>query len=439
MRIAVVGTGYVGLVSGTCLAETGVTVTCVDVDQAKIELLNNGGIPIFEPGLAELVVRNQCDGRLFFTTSLKEALKDADAVFIAVGTPPDEDGSADLKYVLGVAREIGEIINDYVVVVTKSTVPVGTNMKVKATIEEALQKRNVSVPFDVASNPEFLKEGDAVNDFISPDRVVIGVESERAKRVMERLYHVFILNNTPIYFMDIPSAEMTKYAANSMLATRISFMNDIANLCEIVGADVEAVKKGIGSDSRIGKKFLNAGCGYGGSCFPKDVKALIKTGDENGHSLELLKAVERVNENQKEVLFEKVIAHFGPDLKGKRFAVWGLSFKPATDDMREAPSLVLIEHLIEAGAVIRAYDPVAMEECQRRIGSKIEYASNMYDALPDADALIVVTEWPEFKIPKFTFIEKALKHKIIFDGRNIYSPKQMKEFGYIYYGIGRQK
>ncbi|WP_294141167.1 UDP-glucose/GDP-mannose dehydrogenase family protein [uncultured Sanguibacteroides sp.] len=439
MRIAVVGTGYVGLVSGTCLAETGVTVTCVDVDQAKIELLNNGGIPIFEPGLAELVVRNQSDGRLFFTTSLKEALKDADAVFIAVGTPPDEDGSADLKYVLGVAREIGEIINDYVVVVTKSTVPVGTNMKVKATIEEALQKRNVSVPFDVASNPEFLKEGDAVNDFISPDRVVIGVESERAKRVMERLYHVFILNNTPIYFMDIPSAEMTKYAANSMLATRISFMNDIANLCEIVGADVEAVKKGIGSDSRIGKKFLNAGCGYGGSCFPKDVKALIKTGDENGHSLELLKAVERVNENQKEVLFEKVIAHFGPDLKGKRFAVWGLSFKPATDDMREAPSLVLIEHLIEAGAVIRAYDPVAMEECQRRIGSKIEYASNMYDALPDADALIVVTEWPEFKIPKFTFIEKALKHKIIFDGRNIYSPKQMKEFGYIYYGIGRQK
>ena len=439
MRIAVVGTGYVGLVSGTCLAETGITVTCVDVDRAKIELLNNGGIPIFEPGLAELVVRNQSDGRLFFTTSLREALKDADAVFIAVGTPPDEDGSADLKYVLGVAREIGEIIDDYIVVVTKSTVPVGTNMKVKATIKEALQKRKVSVPFDVASNPEFLKEGDAVNDFISPDRVVIGVESERAKRVMERLYHVFILNNTPIYFMDIPSAEMTKYAANSMLATRISFMNDIANLCEIVGADVEAVKKGIGSDSRIGKKFLNAGCGYGGSCFPKDVKALIKTGDENGHSLELLKAVERVNERQKEVLFKKVIAHFGPNLKGKRFAVWGLSFKPATDDMREAPSLVLIERLVEAGAVIRAYDPVAMEECERRIGAKIEYASNMYDALSDADALIVVTEWPEFKIPKFTFIEKALKHKIIFDGRNIYSPEQMKEFGYIYYGVGRQK
>lgn len=439
MRIAVVGTGYVGLVSGTCLAETGITVTCVDVDRAKIELLNNGGIPIFEPGLAELVVRNQSDGRLFFTTSLREALKDADAVFIAVGTPPDEDGSADLKYVLGVAQEIGEIIDDYIVVVTKSTVPVGTNMKVKATIKEALQKRKVSVPFDVASNPEFLKEGDAVNDFISPDRVVIGVESERAKRVMERLYHVFILNNTPIYFMDIPSAEMTKYAANSMLATRISFMNDIANLCEIVGADVEAVKKGIGSDSRIGKKFLNAGCGYGGSCFPKDVKALIKTGDENGHSLELLKAVERVNERQKEVLFKKVIAHFGPDLKGKRFAVWGLSFKPATDDMREAPSLVLIERLVEAGAVIRAYDPVAMEECERRIGAKIEYASNMYDALSDADALIVVTEWPEFKIPKFTFIEKALKHKIIFDGRNIYSPEQMKEFGYIYYGVGRQK
>ena len=344
MRIAVVGTGYVGLVSGTCLAETGVTVTCVDVNNAKIELLNNGGMPIYEPGLAELVTRNREDGRLFFTTSLREALKDADAVFIAVGTPPDEDGSADLHYVLDVAREIGEIINDYIVVVTKSTVPVGTNYKVKGVIQAALGKRGVDVAFDVASNPEFLKEGDAVNDFISPDRVVIGVESDRARRVMERLYHAFILNNTPIYFMDILSAEMTKYAANSMLATRISFMNDIANLCEIVGADVEAVKKGIGSDSRIGKKFLNAGCGYGGSCFPKDVKALIRTGDDHGHSLELLKAVERVNEKQKSVLFRKITSHFGTDLTGKRFAMWGLSFKPGTDDLREAPSLVLIDN-----------------------------------------------------------------------------------------------
>ena len=421
MRIAVVGTGYVGLVSGTCLAETGVTVTCVDVNNAKIELLNNGGMPIYEPGLAELVTRNREDGRLFFTTSLKEALKDADAVFIAVGTPPDEDGSADLHYVLDVAREVGELINDYIVVVTKSTVPVGTNYKVKGVIQAALGKRGVEVAFDVASNPEFLKEGDAVNDFISPDRVVIGVESDRARRVMERLYHAFILNNTPIYFMDILSAEMTKYAANSMLATRISFMNDIANLCEIVG-----------------KKFLNAGCGYGGSCFPKDVKALIRTGDDHGHSLELLKAVERVNEKQKSVLFRKITSHFGTDLTGKRFAMWGLSFKPGTDDLREAPSLVLIDKLVEAGAVVRGFDPVAMEECKRRIGDRIEYADNMYDALTDADALIVVTEWAEFKIPKFTFIEKALKHKIIFDGRNIYSPEQMKEFGYMYYGIGRK-
>ena len=439
MRIAVVGTGYVGLVSGTCLAETGVTVTCVDVDASKIDKLNQGGIPIYEPGLAELVIKNRANERLFFTTSLKEALVDADAVFIAVGTPPDEDGSADLSYVIGVAHEIGCLIEEYVVVVTKSTVPVGTNRKVKLAVQEELDKRGVEVVFDVASNPEFLKEGDAVNDFMRPDRVVIGVESARAEKVMERLYHAFVLNNTPIYFMDIPSAEMTKYAANSMLATRISFMNDIANLCEIVGADVEAVKKGIGSDSRIGKKFLNAGCGYGGSCFPKDVKALIRTGDEHGHSLELLKAVERVNENQKSVLFRKITSHFGTDLTGKRFAMWGLSFKPGTDDLREAPSLVLVDKLLEAGAVVRGFDPVAMEECKRRIGDRIEYADNMYDALTGADALIVVTEWAEFKIPKFTFIEKALKHKIIFDGRNIYNPEQMKEFGYVYYGIGRRK
>lgn len=437
MRIAVVGTGYVGLVSGTCLAETGITVTCVDVDATKIQKLNQGGIPIYEPGLAELVARNRANERLFFTTSLQEALVDADVVFIAVGTPPDEDGSADLRYVLGVAREIGELINDYIVVVTKSTVPVGTNAKVKQVIQAELERRGVAVEFDVASNPEFLKEGDAVNDFMKPDRVVVGVASERAGKVMERLYHAFILNNIPIYFMDIPSAEMTKYAANSMLATRISFMNDIANLCELVGANVDAVKQGIGSDSRIGKKFLNAGCGYGGSCFPKDVKALIRTGDDYGYSMGVLKSVEEVNERQKSVLFRKICKHYNGDLKGKHFGLWGLSFKPATDDMREAPSLVLISQLLDAGATVTAFDPVAMDECRRKIGDSISYAPQMYDALKDADAMIVVTEWQEFKVPKFTYIERALKEKVIFDGRNIYSPAQMKEFGYTYYGIGR--
>lgn len=439
MRIAVVGTGYVGLVSGTCLAETGISVTCVDVDAAKIKMLNEGGIPIYEPGLADLVNKNRTDERLFFTTSLKDALENADAVFIAVGTPPDEDGSADLKYVLGVAREIGELINKYIVVVTKSTVPVGTNRKVKETISRELDRRGVRVEFDVASNPEFLKEGDAVNDFMRPDRIVVGVESERARKVMERLYHAFLLNNIPIYFMDIPSAEMTKYAANSMLATRISFMNDIANLCEIVGANVDAVKRGIGSDTRIGKKFLNAGCGYGGSCFPKDVKALIKTGDDCGYSMNLLKAVESVNEKQKEVLFNKILKHYDNDLQGKRFGVWGLAFKPGTDDMREAPSLVLIQRLLEAGAIVRAYDPEAMDECWRKLGNRIEYARNMYDALTNADALVVVTEWTEFKVPKFTYIEKALNKKVIFDGRNIYSSEQMQEFGFTYYGIGYKK
>ena len=437
MRIAVVGTGYVGLVSGNCLAETGVTVTCVDVNASKIEKLNRGGIPIYEPGLAELVAKNRENERLFFTTSLQEALVDADAVFIAVGTPPDEDGSADLHYVLEVASEIGALIQDYTVVVTKSTVPVGTNQRVKEVIRGELERRGVEIGFDVASNPEFLKEGDAVNDFMRPDRVVVGVESERARKVMERLYHAFILNNIPIYFMDIPSAEMTKYAANSMLATRISFMNDIANLCELVGADVEAVKRGIGSDSRIGKKFLNAGCGYGGSCFPKDVKALIRTGDEYGYSMGVLKAVESVNEKQKTILFQKILKHYQGDLKGRHFGLWGLSFKPATDDMREAPALILIELLLEAGATVTAFDPVAMEECRRKIGNRIQYASHMYDALQEADAMIVVTEWQEFKVPKFTYIEKALKEKVIFDGRNIYSPEQMEEFGYTYYGIGR--
>jgi UDPglucose 6-dehydrogenase len=394
-------------------------------------------MPIHEPGLAEIVARNQADGRLFFTLSLQEAMWKVDAVFIAVGTPPDEDGSADLRYVLGVAKEIGEWLSDYAVVVTKSTVPVGTNLRVKAAIAKALEARGAAIPFDVASNPEFLKEGDAVSDFLAPDRVVVGVESDRARRVMERLYHALSLSNVPILYMDILSAEMTKYAANSMLATRISFINDIANLCEIVGADVESVKRGIGSDSRIGGKFLNAGCGYGGSCFPKDVKALIKTGDDFHHELDLLKAVERVNERQKGTLFRKITRHFGKSLAGRRFALWGLSFKPGTDDMREAPSLVLIEQLLAAGASVRAFDPVAMDEARRRLGNVIEYASGMYDALREADALVVITEWAEFKVPKFTFIEKALKQKIIFDGRNIYDPRQMSEFGYTYYSIGR--
>lgn len=437
MRISVVGTGYVGLVSGACLAESGITVTCVDVDKEKIDMLNGGGIPIYEPGLSELVAKNRNDGRLFFTTSLQDSLRDANAVFIAVGTPPGEDGRADLSYVLEVAREIGRLLDHYLVVVTKSTVPVGTNRKVQMTIAAEIEKRGGDMAFDVASNPEFLKEGDAVNDFMMPDRIVIGVESDKARKTMERLYHAFVLNNIPILFMDIASAEMTKYAANSMLATRISFINDIANLCEIVGADVESVKRGIGSDSRIGYKFLNAGCGYGGSCFPKDVKALIHTGAEYGYGMNVLKAVEEVNERQKKLLFAKIMKHYGGVVRGRHFGLWGLSFKPATDDMREAPSLVLIDQLLRAGATICAYDPVAMDEARRCVGDRIEYAANMYEALTDADAMIVVTEWQEFKVPKFTYIEKALKEKVIFDGRNIYNPEQMAEFGYVYYGIGK--
>lgn len=439
MNIAIVGTGYVGLVTGTCFAEMGVNVTCVDVMEEKIESLKKGIIPIYEPGLEDMVHRNFQAGRLRFTTDLAEVLDEVEVVFSAVGTPPDEDGSADLKYVLEVARTIGRGINKYILVVTKSTVPVGTARKVKAVIQEELDKRGVEVGFDVASNPEFLKEGNAVDDFMKPDRVVVGVESEQARRLMEKLYKPFMMNNYRLIFTDIPSAEMIKYAANSMLATRISFMNDIANLCEIVGADIEAVKKGIGSDTRIGKKFLNAGCGYGGSCFPKDVKALIRTGDEYGYGMELLKAVERVNERQKTILFDKIQKHYEGNVKGKHFGLWGLSFKPATDDMREAPSLVLIGQLLEAGATVKAFDPVAMEEAKRRLGDRIGYAANMYDALTDADAMIIVTEWQEFKVPKFTFIEKALKEKVIFDGRNIYNPEQMREFGYTYYGIGKNR
>jgi UDPglucose 6-dehydrogenase len=438
MKISVVGTGYVGLVSGTCFSETGIDVVCVDVDQRKIDLLNNGQIPIYEPGLEDIFKRNVEKGRLTFTPNIKESLINAEAVFIAVGTPPDEDGSADLKYVLGVAREIGQHMDHYMVVVSKSTVPVGTSHKVKAAIQEELNKRNVDIPFDVASNPEFLKEGNAVEDFLKPDRIVVGIESPEAEKTMNRLYKPFLLNGHPILFMDIASSEMTKYAANAMLATKISFINDIANLCELLGADVSMVRKGIGSDARIGNKFIYPGTGYGGSCFPKDVQALVRTADEHGHSLEILKAVEAVNYRQKSVLFSKITSHFGDNLKGMRFAMWGLSFKPKTDDMREAPSLVIIDLLLKNGAAVVAYDPVAMEETRRIIGDKITYAKDEYDACIDADALIVVTEWPEFRVPNFRIIEKLLKTKTIFDGRNIYEPEEMKELKFNYYSIGRK-
>lgn len=438
MKIAIVGTGYVGLVTGTCFAETGVEVTCVDIDTNKIENLKKGIIPIYEPGLEDLVKNNSEKGRLTFSTSLKEAIIDAEAVFIAVGTPPDEDGSADLKYVLGVAREVGEHMQDYLVVVTKSTVPIGTAEKVRSAVKETLDKRNNGLSFDVASNPEFLKEGAAVNDFLKPDRIVLGVDSDKSKKILDRLYHPFLLNGHPLLYMDIPSAEMTKYAANSMLATKISFMNDISNLCELVGADINMVRKGIGSDSRIGNKFIYAGAGYGGSCFPKDVKALIKTADQNKHSLEILKAVENVNNRQKEVIFNKINEHFNGQLQGKQFALWGLSFKPQTDDMREAPSLVLIDKLTNAGASVVAYDPVAMEEARRRVGDKITYAKDAYDATVDADGLILITEWQEFRVPNYKILNKLLNEKVVFDGRNIYSPEEMAEFGFTYYSIGRK-
>ena len=438
MNIAIVGTGYVGLVSGTCFAETGVNVTCVDVDAAKVERLQRGEIPIYEPGLDEMVRKNVAAGRLKFTTDLAACLNDQEIVFSAVGTPPDEDGSADLKYVLQVARTIGQNINRYLVVVTKSTVPVGTARKVRQTIEEELQKRDVDIPFDVASNPEFLKEGNAIKDFMSPDRVVVGVESEKAKKALTRLYKPFLINNFRVIFMDIPSAEMTKYAANSMLATRISFMNDIANLCERVGADVNMVRAGIGSDTRIGRKFLYAGCGYGGSCFPKDVKALIKTADQNGYSMEVLKAVERVNERQKSILFEKLQRAFeGESLKGKTIAMWGLSFKPETDDMRESTALVMIEKLLDAGCTIRAYDPIAMNECRRRIGDRITYCRDMYDAVLDADALLLLTEWKEFRLPTWGVIRKAMRKPLVIDGRNIFDIEELEENEFEYHCIGK--
>ena len=437
MNIAIVGTGYVGLVSGACFAETGATVTCVDVDCAKIAALRKGIIPIYEPGLDELVVKNINAGRLKFSTSLAEVLNDQQIVFTAVGTPPDEDGSADLKYVLQVAKTIGENLNRYLVVVTKSTVPVGTSHKIADTIKVELKKRGVDVAFDVASNPEFLKEGNAIKDFMSPDRVVIGVDSERAKNILTKLYKPFLLNNFRVIFMDIPSAEMTKYAANSMLATRISFMNDIANLCELVGADVNKVRAGIGSDTRIGRKFLYAGCGYGGSCFPKDVKALIKTADDNGYSLEVLKAVEKVNERQKEVLFKKLVKAFDGDLKGKSVALWGLAFKPETDDMRESTALVVIKKLLNAGCKVQAYDPEAMNECRRIIGDKIEHYENKYDALQNADALILLTEWKEFRLPDWNVVANKMHRKLILDGRNIFDNDDLAEHGFEYHCIGK--
>ena len=428
-----------GLVSGTCFADTGANVTCVDVDAQKIARLKNGEIPIFEPGLDELVVKNVKAGRLHFTTDLASVLDDVQIVFSAVGTPPDEDGSADLKYVLQVARTIGQHMNHYTVVVTKSTVPVGTAAKVRKTIEEELEKRGIKdLEFDVASNPEFLKEGNAIKDFMSPDRVVVGVESEHAKKVLTKLYKPFLINNFRVIFMDIPSAEMTKYAANSMLATRISFMNDIANLCERVGADVNMVRAGIGADTRIGRKFLYAGCGYGGSCFPKDVKALIKTADQNGYSMEVLKAVERVNERQKSILFEKLQkAYGGQSLKGKTIAMWGLSFKPETDDMRESTALVMIQLLLQAGCTVRAYDPVAMDECKRRIGDTVTYCNDMYDAVLDADALLLLTEWKEFRLPTWAVIKKAMRRPLVIDGRNIFDSEELAENGFEYHCIGK--
>jgi UDPglucose 6-dehydrogenase len=435
MKIAVVGTGYVGLVTGTCLAEVGVDVTCVDVDVEKIENLKKGILPIYEPGLEKLVHKNYEKGRLNFSTTLSESIKGADVAFIAVGTPPGEDGSADLQYVLAVAREIGEHMNDYGVIITKSTVPVGTAAKVKKEIQDALDRRGAEHSYDVASNPEFLKEGAAVNDFMKPDRIVIGVESEKARDILAKLYHPFTLNGHPVIFMDIPSAEMTKYAANAMLATKISFMNDIANLCEIMGADVNLVRKGIGSDPRIGNKFIYPGIGYGGSCFPKDVKALVRTANENGYAMRILKSVEEVNEDQKNVLFEKVKKRFG-NLNGMKFAVWGLSFKPNTDDMREAPSVVVINKLLSEGASVSAYDPVAMEEAKHDLGDRIDYAKNEYETLDGADALLIITEWSEFRIPDFKELKSKLKNDIIFDGRNIFDKGEMKNLGFEYHCIG---
>lgn len=437
MNIAIVGTGYVGLVSGTCFAEMGAHVTCVDVDAQKIEKLQSGIMPIYEPGLEELVKRNVGFERLKFTTDLAEVLDDVEVVFSAVGTPPDEDGSADLKYVLAVARQFGQNIHKYTILVTKSTVPVGTAKKVKAAIREELDKRGVDVPFDVASNPEFLKEGAAIKDFMSPDRVVVGTESEKAIEVMTRLYRPLMLQNFRVIFMDIPSAEMTKYAANAMLATRISFMNDIANLCERVGANVDSVRKGIGTDTRIGSKFLYAGCGYGGSCFPKDVKALVHTGMDNDYHMEVIEAVERVNEKQKSIVYDKIIRAVG-DVKGKTIAILGLAFKPETDDMREAPALVVIDKLLNDGATVRVFDPIAMDECKRRIGDVVTYCKNMYDAADGADVFALMTEWRQFRMPSWNVIQKVMASNVVVDGRNIYDRQELEKMGFVYTRIGEK-
>ncbi|MBK8881858.1 MAG: UDP-glucose/GDP-mannose dehydrogenase family protein [Bacteroidales bacterium] len=436
MKIAIVGSGYVGLVTGTCFSEVGIDIVCVDIDQKKIENLKKGIVPIFEPGLEEMLTRNMKKGRLNFSTSVAEALEDCEALFIAVGTPPDEDGSADLKYVLAVARDCGRLMTDYLLVVTKSTVPVGTADKVKNAIQEELNTRGVSIPFDVASNPEFLKEGAAIEDFLKPDRIVIGVESHRAETLMRSLYKPFTLNGHPIIFMDITSAEMTKYAANSMLATKISFMNDIANLCEIVGADINNVRKGIGSDSRIGSKFIYPGIGYGGSCFPKDVQALIRTAGEFKYDLRVLKAVEAVNKDQKLVLFNKIIKYFNGDIKDKTIALWGLSFKPQTDDMREAPALVIVKKLLEAGAKVNVYDPVALKEAKHHFGDTVSYFNDQYETLIDADCLALITEWPEFRFPNFKIMKKLLSNAVIFDGRNIYDREEIKQQDFQYFCIG---
>lgn len=436
MKIAIVGTGYVGLVTGTCFAELGTDVTCIDVNEEKIKALKSGIIPIYEPGLDTLVLRNVAAGRLHFHTDLREVLEGVKVVFTAVGTPPDEDGSADLKYVLQVAKTIGQNIKDYKLIVTKSTVPVGTAEKVRATIQAEIDKRGVDIPFDVASNPEFLKEGNAIDDFMKPDRVVVGVDSEKAKLLMTDLYKPMLLNNFRVIFMDIPSAEMTKYAANAMLATRISFMNDIANLCERVGANPDMIRQGIGSDTRIGNKFLYPGCGYGGSCFPKDVKALIKTGKDNGYRMRVIEAVEEVNNDQKNILFDKFLEYYNSDIKGKKVALWGLSFKPNTDDMREAPALVLVESLISAGCTISGYDPVAMEEAKRRLGDRITYAKDIYEASENADAIFHVTEWREFRMPDWSRLKSSMNHPLVIDGRNVFDKSRLAEYGFDYLNIG---
>lgn len=437
MKVAIVGTGYVGLVSGACFAEMGVDVTCVDIDKEKIEAIKKGEIPIYEPGLKNIVIRNYEAERLHFVTDLASILNDMDIVFIAVGTPSDDDGNANMLYVDEVVETIANNMNVPLLVVTKSTVPVGTSFRIRDKIRKRLNERGLKgLSFDVASNPEFLKEGAAVNDFMSPDRVIVGVESKSAEELMSRLYRPFLLNNFRIIFMDILSSEMTKYASNAMLATRISFMNDIANLCEIVGADVNMVRKGMGSDTRIGRSFLYPGCGYGGSCFPKDIRAIIKVGEEAGYEMKVIKAVEDVNNHQKTILFNKFNQHFGGEIEGKTVAVWGLSFKPETDDMRDAPSLTLIESLLERGVNVRAYDPAAMSEAKKYLGDRIYYAKDIYDAAFEADALIIPTEWKEFRIPGWAILKKIMNDYLVIDGRNIYNKEDVESQGFKYKGIG---